>query len=985
MKRSALLAGFAFYLTTCCGQAILGQDYSDQLPRIPASSPEQAARQFHVQQGFEIQLVAAEPDVASPVEIQWDAGGHLFVCEMRGYSEQRADGISRIRVLEDLDQDGVYEHSRVFFEGLKWPTAIFPYKGGLFVADAPDILYLTDRDKDGVADHSQVVLTGFGTSNVQGLLNSFRWGLDQRIHVACSSVGGKVRRPQDPVDSAVDIRGHDLAFDPETFEFRTMGGAGQHGMGFDDWGRKFTCSNSDHIQQVVYDDRYVAGKPFVLAPPVRRSIAADGPQAEVFRSSPIEPWRILRTRLRVRGQVPGPIEGGGRPAGYFTGATGVTIYRGDAWPTQWRGVAIVGDVGSNLIHRKRLTPAGLFMKAERIDPESEFITSDDIWFRPAQFSNGPDGNLYVVDVCREVIEHPKSLPPGIKEHLDLTAGRDRGRIYRVARSNYVYQPPRWLDDRPLSEWVAFLDHPNAWHRETASRLLWENRLLSNPDGLREGVKQFSTAQGRLHSLALLKAMQELDVDTLLLALHDKHPMVRRLAIQATEDVSDSKIRQLCLEMADDPSIEVRCQLAFSLSYFDSTGKTPCLLKILKQNPDDTYITSAIHSALGNESESFLNEIMADPRLFAQLEPTFRDSLFRQVAHENPEVLLIYLNQSEKLRSDPILGLTIAGLLNAASDTNESRNRLGAAEERIGIALRDSILQTSFLAAEIVSDSDETLENRIRAIKALRFGNLSDVRKLAESIWNRQSALELQEQVLETLSSFSGAEVSSLVLERWEQFGPSMRRKTVRLLMSRTVWTHALLDAVEQGEITAAEMGRQELQLLTKSREPALQKRAGTLLAKMQNTDRLAVMEKYQAALKGSGDSASGKEVFLQRCASCHQWKGEGNVLGPNLANVAQRGAETILSNVLDPNREVNPEYLNYLVRTRDGRILTGMISNEGSSSLTLKDGTNPPRIVSRAEIEELQSTGMSLMPEGLENDISVDEMRDLLNFLLDSP
>ena len=181
----------------------------------------------------------------------------------------------------------------------------------------------------------------------------------------------------------------------------------------------------------MYEDRYVARNPFSRRPAARVSIAADGPQAEVFRTSPVEPWRIVRTRLRVTGAVKGAVEGGGRAAGYFTGAGGVTIYRGDALPAEWKGIAIVGDVGSNLVHRKRLEPNGLEFIGRRIDEKSEFVSSTDIWFRPAQYANAPDGTLYIIDIYREVIEHPASIPPMIKKHLDLTAGRDRGRIYRV--------------------------------------------------------------------------------------------------------------------------------------------------------------------------------------------------------------------------------------------------------------------------------------------------------------------------------------------------------------------------------------------------------------------------------------------------------------------------------------------------------------------------------------------------------------------------
>jgi hypothetical protein len=186
------------------------------------------------------------------------------------------------------------------------------------------------------------------------------------------------------------------------------------------------------------DTRYTSRNPWFAFPPILVSIAADGPAAEVFRTSPEEPWRVLRTQWRVAGMVPGPIEGGGRASGYFTSATGATIYRGDAWPAEYVGDAFIADCGSNLIHRKQLLPTASPSSAQRPADErgTEFATCSDVWFRPVQFANAPDGTLYVIDMYREIIEHPWSLPPGIKEHLDLNSGNDRGRIYRIVPDGF---------------------------------------------------------------------------------------------------------------------------------------------------------------------------------------------------------------------------------------------------------------------------------------------------------------------------------------------------------------------------------------------------------------------------------------------------------------------------------------------------------------------------------------------------------------------
>ncbi|EMI19956.1 membrane-bound dehydrogenase domain protein, partial [Rhodopirellula maiorica SM1] len=235
MTQSCLLAFATIVLN--CGDLLAKEpasskqpDYSSELPRIAPTAPDAALSTFQVADGFQMQQVAAEPLIGSPVAIEWDEHGAMYVCEMRGYSENRDDGISTIAKLIDTDGDGVYDERVEFASGLFWPTALFPYDGGLFVGDAPDLLYLKDTNGDGVADVKQRVLTGFGTSNVQGLMNSFRWGLDNRIHIACSSVGGEIRHAHAAPDIAgISIRGRDLAFNPRTYEFEPTSGAAQHG------------------------------------------------------------------------------------------------------------------------------------------------------------------------------------------------------------------------------------------------------------------------------------------------------------------------------------------------------------------------------------------------------------------------------------------------------------------------------------------------------------------------------------------------------------------------------------------------------------------------------------------------------------------------------------------------------------------------------------------------------------------------------------
>ena len=360
-----------------------------KLERVPPMSPAESLANTEVADGFRMELVASEPDVVSPVAMAFDEAGRLFVVEMIDYSEKDKEHLGRIRLLTDKDGDGRYETSQVFAEKLSWPTAICCYDGGVFIGDAPDILYCKDTDGDGKADVRQVIYTGFGRSNVQGLLNTFLWGLDGNIYGQTSSSGAKVTQPE-KADAPIDLNGHDFCFDPKTLELTAITGGGQHGMSFNRWGDRFVCQNSDHLQAIVFEERYLERNPYQSVVSARRSIASDGPQAAVFRISPVEAWREARTKLRVAGLVPGPVEGGGRAAGYFTGSTGVTVYEGGLWPDNDEATVLISDVGSNLIHRKRLVAEGVTYRGDRIDDNAEFVRSKDIWFRPVQMSVGPE-------------------------------------------------------------------------------------------------------------------------------------------------------------------------------------------------------------------------------------------------------------------------------------------------------------------------------------------------------------------------------------------------------------------------------------------------------------------------------------------------------------------------------------------------------------------------------------------------------------------
>ena len=270
----------------------------------------------------------------------------------------------------------------------------------------------------------------------RGSFNGLLWGPDGWIYGVASSNGGTIHNRSRPDAKPVSVRGRDFRFKPDGSAFEAISGGGQFGHSFDDWGHRFTCNNSNHIRQIVLPSHYLERNPALIPPPAILDIAAEGPAAPVFRISAAEPWRVVRTRQRAAD----PVLSRRLPptelfaTGFFTSATGVTIYRGSAYPAEYRGNVFVGDVGGNLVHRKILSADGATFLATRADANVEFLASTDNWFRPVNFANTPDGTLLILDMYRETIEHPFSIPEPIKKHLDLTSGKDRGRLYDLVYS-----------------------------------------------------------------------------------------------------------------------------------------------------------------------------------------------------------------------------------------------------------------------------------------------------------------------------------------------------------------------------------------------------------------------------------------------------------------------------------------------------------------------------------------------------------------------
>jgi len=959
------------------------QDYAALLPRMPLKGAAEAQKAFVVRPGFRVELAAAEPLLRSPVAMDFDEDGRLYVAEFVEYNEYagtKPHGKGCVRLLEDTDGDGVYDRSIVFAANVPMAAAVACWDNGVFVGSAPDLLYLKDTDGDGKADVRRVVFTGFGQDRGgEGMLNSFRWGLDNRFHVATSLDGGDVRRADRTEAKTVSVRGRGFVFDPRGQTFELSGGGGQHGMGRDDWGRTYVCGNSDPFQLVMYDSRYLVRNPFLQAPPAVVNVAPAGKYTKLYRVSPVEPWRALRTRLRTQRLVYGSDEGGS-PSGFFTGGTGVTVYRGDAFPPEFRGNLFVGDVANNVVHRAVAVPDGVRVTARSAEEGREFLASRDTFFRPVQMANGPDGCLWIIDMYRELIEGAAFLPPQILKHMDADSGFDRGRIWRVVPEGHKPDMRR-VSKATTAELVALLEHQSGWHRDTASRLLYQRQDRSAIPLLQHLAAHAKTPLGRTHALAALAGLGALGPDLVLAALADPEPRVREHALRLAEPFCqvDARVQDRLEEMAGDPDPLVRYQAAFSLGELPGTKPANALAALAVRDGADSWMRVAILSSASGCAGELFRRLAGNADF--RLAPQGRAFLIRLAAQSGvasrPDDLAAVLQAVDgPLAGDQALCRDIVSALLLRLPTAAQARLTGAGGGKVGVILAGLLADARTTAADLKKPA----ASRAGAVRSLRFAPFNDVRTLLADLLALRQPLAVQTAAIETLASFEDVRVASLLLQGWPGMSPKLRATATEALFTRPAWIGAFLDAVEKGTLGRADVDLARLDLLKKYPVAVVRERAAKIFASglARRQDVVAV---YQKALQRDGDRERGKAVFKANCASCHNLEGVGQQVGADLSAVRDRGRDAVLLNILDPNREVKPQFQSYVLVTTSGRVLTGMITAETANSLTIRNPDGVEETVLRLEIDELRSTGISFMPEGLETKVDVAAMADLLAYL----
>lgn len=967
----------------------------------PPYGPRDALKTFKIEPGFRIERYVAEPDIRSPVAMDFDEDGRLFVVEDPGYPLNIEGKVGRIILMQDTDGDGRPDRRTVFADKLTMPTGIMRWKKGVLVTDAPDIIYFEDTDGDGKADVRRVVLTGFAFSNPQHTVNNPVYGLDNWIYLAHEGPATAVIFTNEFGDRGSDLRFPDrpngptlkparrmARFRPDTYEIEYLSSSTQFGHSFDDWGHHFTVSNEDHIREEVIAARYLSRNPDLPVGAAMERISDHRPAADVYPIS-------QHGRVEMLSGV-----------GSFTSACAVTVYLGGGFPSLGL-FSLTAEPAQNLVHRDVLTPAGVTYVARRAHGGEEFLASTDAWFRPVNFYIGPDGAIYAADFYRMIIEHPEWMATHTHHSPDLYKGEDRGRIYRIVPEAGLPLPAKiHAGQASDEELVAKLASPNVWWRRTAQRLLVDRQSAASVTPL---VKLFETspsAVARLHALWTLSGLHKLEPDLIMRALDDSEPGVRENAIILAEPLlSNPVMLEKLLKLENDPNSRVQFQLLCTLAGVNTPASRTAQERLLARNIEDPWMQTAALTASSARAPQFFDAA----RQFTTKKTDARGTFFRQVtsvigARKNAGEIrrvvetvahapfaetswwraasLDGLAQGLRVGVDAHRPQTDLGqqLVLKLFETSDAEVR-GATLRLLGVAgLPPNRTPEIERAAAQAADNNADPALRADALALLALSDARSRETLFKRLIDSKQPEPVQVAAAHALGSVKGAEVGEFLVAHWRAMTPAVRVEAADAMFLDPDRPRVLLAAIKDNVVQPWTLAFRHKRQLLMSRDPALRESARALLEERAG-EREIVLKRYEAALQMNGDPVRGRQVFERVCAKCHKLDGLGHEVGPDLATIRNRPPQLILPDIIMPNKSIAQNYESYVVETRSAAILEGVIGAQTPNTITLRHEDGKEDVIQRADITNIYVSNLSAMPNDIDKQVSVEQMADLLKFL----
>jgi putative heme-binding domain-containing protein len=1011
LTRSLRIHAAATALLLAAAATTVGADpFAENVRTTPALSPEEQRKAFHLPPGFEITLVASEPQIAKPMNLAFDAKGRLWVTESNEYPFPAKPGTPRrdaIKVLEDADGDGRAEKVRTFADGLNIPLGIYPYKDGCIAYSIPEITFFRDTDGDGRADVREVLYSGFGSRDTHGMTNSFRRGYDGWLY-ATHGFNNESNIKAAHGDSSVRLVSgniYRMRVDGTRVEQWAWGPVNPFGMSFDSLGNMYISDcHSQPITNILRGGWYPHfGNPH------------DG----------------LGFAPNMMNHAHGS-----------TAIAGTVVVADERWPRELWGNMFVGNVMTSRINRDAIVDKG----STRIAVEApDFLRCDDPWFRPVDLQLGPDGAIYVADFYNRIIGHYE-VP------LDHPGrDRERARIWRItykdanAASPVAVRAPD-LSAAPLDALVKSLAHHNQTIRFLAADQITDRIGAEAVPALQSVIATPVNALQKVHALWLLHRFDRLPPDTARAAGSDGEVMVRAHAMRImaeTREVTDDQRALLRHALTDSAGIVRRCA-ADALGRHVHPDNLRPLLDLLHRAPaEDTHLIHTARMAVRDhfrdgglyatlplptwgetdaqavagaslsihsvEAANYLlahvrsmrtpGELPAILRHVARNAPAAQDdvlAIVRARARDNPQRAMNLLKavhegiaQRGGSLSEPVRAFaveTITTLLTTAgSDARQAAQRRQGAIDlaramNLGGAVEAPLLK---LLAERSADGT----SRGQAARLLVGpGRTSHVDVVTRILGDATEASAVREQAAEALAEVDTPAQHAALLEAMNAAPHSLQVGFAQALAARAAGAEALVKAIEAGKASASLLLEQSVKERLHVAKLAdvdqrIAKLTKGLLPLDEKLDQL-IAQRRSAFDPSRADRMTGVNLFVQNCAACHSIGGNGGTVGPQLDGIGARGTDRLVEDLLDPNRNVDPAFYYSIVDLKDGSNITGLKRREEGETIVFADSTGKEITVQKKDIKRRRETRQSLMPTNFHELMSPQDFNHLLAYLL---
>ncbi len=982
-------------------------------------SPEESLKHIVVPRGFHVELFASEREFAGkPIAMAWDERGRLWVCETLDYPNDLrplGQGRDRLRILEDTDGDGRADRSTVFAEGLSIPTAIAFHRGGVIVQNGIETWYLKDTDGDDRSDQKVVLFTGWDLKDTHGGVSNFRYGLDnwiwgmQGYNASSPVVRGKRQQT---------FRQGFFRFRPDGSELEFIRSTNNNtwGLGISEEGIVFgSTANRNPSVHMPIPNRYY------------ERVRGWTPSLQLGTIADSHLFRPITRRVRQVDQHGG-----------YTAGAGHALYTARRYPRPfWNRAAFVCGPTGHLVGMFELTREG---STFRSTSPANLFASDDEWTAPIAAEVGPDGNVWVLDWYNYIVQHnptPHGFTTGKgRAYESDLRDKQHGRIYRVvydrADSSGKTASRKWPARLDLSraspaELVATLRHPTMLWRGHAQRLLVERGKRDVVPQLIELIRDRSVDEiglnvGAIHALWTLHGLGILDgsdrevTEAVIEALRHRSAGVRRNAAQVLPLTTWGTVAIDRAELLDDEDAQVRLAALLALadrSAINNVGAMVWQAIEDRRNRNDRWLHDAIIAAAATHAQEFLRTAFVH----------YGDLSDQAARTEVVEVIQIVAEHYARGKPDSAaLGLLIALLARAdlpvIEAVTEGMTRGWERGRRVELdgesieALKERLDRQSFdkrlwllllierlgiegfeaktrqLADDLVGRIDEVKEESERIETMIRLIELdpssSQVVEAAVERLDSRASLQWNVSVIEVLRRSTADDVGEMLIDRLPHLTPEVRVAAVRLLLSRPAWTRALLEGLDGGSIQLGELSLVQRQSLMAHPDRVIADRARDLLQRggaVPDADRARVIRELLPRVSKRGDAVEGKQVYLKHCAKCHVHGQEGARIGPDLTGMAVHPKKELLTNIIDPNRSVESNFMVFSVLTTDGLVVSGLLASESKTAIELYDVEGKRRAILREDIEQFLASTKSLMPEGFEKQISPVELQDLLEFL----